>query len=282
MLKAISHSKAGRIQADSDSDTAISWRQLFRQREDLLTAAFFGRLRYLSKCMLPQVMTLLIGKPAAKELGALDEVDYWPRLRLPEPTGAQVEPDILLHFANALVVIEVKPPQGGQQTQEQWNRQLRGVNHAMELGQLETYDRLHFVALGRNKKSTTAAFEQQTPLPLQFSVQSHQREWQTLLTGLVQLQKIALGPDLAVLQDWQEALELYGLWHVAQPKFSELQSWIQAQQLLNHQRKALDKTSTTSVTDSAKPKPLTWSTLQQWAEAKNCLQLLSAQQNNKP
>ena len=47
MLNAIIHSKAGRIELDHD-EKSPSWRQLYKKREDLLTAAFFSRFTYLS------------------------------------------------------------------------------------------------------------------------------------------------------------------------------------------------------------------------------------------
>ena len=71
MLQAICHSKAGRVAtADTscpDAET-ISWRKLFRTREDLLTAMFFGRLAYLSDKTLSHVMALLLNAEAADEL----------------------------------------------------------------------------------------------------------------------------------------------------------------------------------------------------------------------
>ncbi|MDE0565576.1 MULTISPECIES: hypothetical protein [Shewanella] len=42
MLQAIIHGKAGRI--DGDKGQSISWREVFKGREDLMTAAVFGRV----------------------------------------------------------------------------------------------------------------------------------------------------------------------------------------------------------------------------------------------
>lgn len=40
MLNAIIHGKSGRVNLDGEA-TSISWKQLYKKREDLLTAAFF-------------------------------------------------------------------------------------------------------------------------------------------------------------------------------------------------------------------------------------------------
>lgn len=47
MLVTIARGKAGRIRLPG-SESNASWRDLFKQYEDLLTGAFFGRIRYLS------------------------------------------------------------------------------------------------------------------------------------------------------------------------------------------------------------------------------------------
>ncbi|MFN3735431.1 hypothetical protein [Comamonas testosteroni] len=76
MLKAILRSKAGRINLPGET-SLVSWREVFKYREDLLTAVFFGRLRYLSTTAANNVMALLVGDKAAAELGDLENLELW-------------------------------------------------------------------------------------------------------------------------------------------------------------------------------------------------------------
>ncbi|WP_152986159.1 hypothetical protein [Burkholderia sp. lig30] len=96
MLKAILHGKAGR--AVLAGGVEQSWREIFRQREDLLTAAFLGRLAYLSDVGKQRVLKLLT--PGFTEsLGPMKSISFWPRL-----TGhakrSFVEPDVLINYEN--------------------------------------------------------------------------------------------------------------------------------------------------------------------------------------
>ena len=96
MLNAILHGKAGR--AVLAGGVEQSWREIFRQREDLLAAAFLGRLAYLSDVGKQRVLKLLT--PGFTEsLGPMKSISFWPRL-----TGhakrSFVEPDVLINYEN--------------------------------------------------------------------------------------------------------------------------------------------------------------------------------------
>lgn len=73
MLHAVLHGKAGRVTADGEDQ---SWRELFRNREDLLTATFFGRLRYLSEEGEKKVLALLVGEKLADAFGPVREIIF--------------------------------------------------------------------------------------------------------------------------------------------------------------------------------------------------------------
>ena len=303
MLQAICHSKAGRVAtADTSCPDAesISWRKLFRTREDLLTAMFFGRLAYLSDKTLNHVMALLLNAEAADELGCWQGIDYWPSLR--RKSGQRVEPDVLMRFENALVLVEVKPPAGNDQSCAQWRRQLQALSWSLrpEAGRTEPQEaqdtrdsegagdcegaedseafdafddtdtvddadraddadmadepqnalpslrsatgqfraRVEFLALGRNGAITTGDVQRlrdELSPQLQFAWRLHQQEWRDLLEGLIRLQdQLKAQPgiprsDLAVLHDWQQGLQLYGLWPAPHLHFAQLQQWWQQQ-----------------------------------------------------
>ncbi|PWQ98199.1 hypothetical protein [Leucothrix pacifica] len=125
MLNAIIHSKAGRIEVDKDIDkTSLSWRQLYQQREDLLTSAFFSRFTYLSGLLQHRLLKKWLGGGDFTEFKG---IDYWPRYELPNHKSRNfVEPDLLLRFADCDLLVEVKPPEGGDQYHEQWRLEIEG------------------------------------------------------------------------------------------------------------------------------------------------------------
>ena len=92
MLQAILLGKAGRI--ETDNGDVQSWREVFKLREDLLTAVFFSRIRYLSEDGERKILSLLVGNNAASQLGAVNEYIFWPKLSGLEGRSF-VEPDIL-------------------------------------------------------------------------------------------------------------------------------------------------------------------------------------------
>ena len=223
MLTALLYAKDGRIQLPGE-DSSTTWREVFKRSEDLLSAVFFGRLRYLSPHSASSVMALLIGPEAATALGELQRIKFWPRF---DGTHGRswVEPDIEIHFANALVLVEVKPPLGGEQYLEQWRFQI----HALAKKLAEDSDRpaqVHFVGLGNNTldldEETLTRLEVPTTCPLTL----HQAEWTAITEALPTLHTGAIASDRAVFDDWSAAFALFGL---QPPRFQwpELLQWAQ-------------------------------------------------------
>jgi len=208
MLHAILHGKAAKV---SVQGVDTRWRDLFREREDLLTAAFFGRLAYLSSPVRRLVMGVLLDSELAEDIGDLESVEFWPRFDL-EDGGNFVEPDVLLQFSRLFVVVEVKPPKGGAQDVAQWRRELNAVR--VEYGSARRSSeapRLHLLALGNN-----APHWQQlaATLLLEFtgaSISISAQEWQPLARGLMHLLDECSGGDRAVVEDWLRALGLFNI-----------------------------------------------------------------------
>jgi len=214
MLTAIDSNKAGRLRFEG-TELSFSWREVFRRSEDLLTAVFFNRLRYLSDSSLNRVVGLLIGQEAADVLGDFDGIDFWPHLVGLEQR-AWVEPDVLLHFENATLIVEVKPPFGGEQSVAQWRAEIQAFV-AECLNGREAPDTVHFVALGRN---TRPEGEQRS---IDFDTQGcfelfvHTREWDRIAMALSNWMEDCPRTDTAVFSDWQTAFRLFDL-HVEEER----------------------------------------------------------------
>lgn len=225
MLTTIVHGKAGRVQVPG-SDSSLSWREVFRRNEDLLTGVLFGRLRFLSSASLCRVMTLLLGPIHAGALGELDEIEFWPKFDKLE-RRSWVEPDVLMRFTDAWVLMEVKPPFGGSQSVDQWRDEVEALIAEGEKGDLDIPGVLHFVALGNTHRR-----DGEVEIPLLDAVgdrviRVHCREWEGLFRETPILADESKGADLAVFLDWLDAFYLFGL--VEQPVggWFALHQWMQ-------------------------------------------------------
>ena len=144
MLTAILNNKAGRIEQGGES---LPWRDVFKTYEDLLTATVFERFNYLSQNTQNQFISFLLEGTLDKstlDLGRLINIEYWPRFSIENNNQSSVEPDLILCFENANVLIEVKPPSGGGQYYAQWEREVS----ALKNNPLYSNKKLYFVALG--------------------------------------------------------------------------------------------------------------------------------------
>lgn len=213
MLQAVLRGKAGRVVQDGE---ATSWKELFRQREDLLTAAFFGRLTYLSG----SCCRALVGSLFSMDVGEspLRAIDFWPRLDADTLGRSHVEPDVLIFFDKVAVMVEVKPPLGAMQSREQWAAEIAAFSQAKRAGEIpEGIESLHFVALGRNSAKwqtwCDSLVHASQDLPLRIAC----LEWQQVSDQVHSVLNDAQGTDASVLEDISQALSLFGI-HSRQPQ----------------------------------------------------------------
>jgi len=209
MLMTISYGKAGRLQLPG-TDLQLGWRDVFRRNEDLLTGVIFSRLRFLSQQGLITAMGLLLGEQNAATLGDLESIEFWPRL-----TGLSgrswVEPDVLLTFKKATVLVEVKPPFAGCQSHAQWKSEVRAFLAECANEQRNYPEFLHFVALGRNRNEKIESTEALLDASEDLELVVHKREWDALWRPIPDLMETCGGADRAVFEDWHEAFVLFEL-----------------------------------------------------------------------
>ncbi|MGF1690088.1 hypothetical protein [Photobacterium kagoshimensis] len=210
MLKAILHGKAGRI--DHDGQESVRWASLFKAREDLLTSTFFERFAYLSDDVQTQILAScfsLSPDDFQAKFGVFQSIDYWPRYELGEGgESRQVEPDLVIRFELCNLIVEVKPPAGGDQYYDQWQREVDSFLQSDEREALPLY----FLAIGRIDTRNALQWgkllkEQHLELELVGAT-----KWQAVTDVLVKLINEGVSrTDKRILSDMLEGLALYGL-----------------------------------------------------------------------
>lgn len=215
MLHAIVHSKAGRIEIEGAS---IPVREIYKGREDMLTAAVFARLSYLNPEVRNQCFTACL--PNSRHLfDSLVKVEYWPSLSSKIQT--RVEPDVVLHFDWGIMVVEVKRPQDGWHTAEQWSTELDAVK--------ETHHgkTLMLLALGGNEYANQIELKRLKAMMASDNKPDHEYHaltWPELATELGQLQSSVSTSDQRIIADIFAALKLYGVDPAARPPLDTLSS----------------------------------------------------------
>lgn len=226
MLQAILHGKAGRI--DVDKGPSISWHEVFKGREDLMTAAVFGRFAYLSSPMQATLMQRWLGVTESA-FDDFEQIDFWPSFSLGNNDERnRVEPDAVLNFSNATVILEIKPPEGGDQYIDQWQREIASYLQAEERSQLPLY----FLAIGRIP-SRAVVNDWIKKLNTEFESQLagiNALAWQPVINDILALDKGALAcepnqQDKRIIADILHVARLYQL-------KTQVYSW---KTLLDHQ-----------------------------------------------
>lgn len=205
MLNAIIHGKAGRM-SWSEQNESYSWRQVFQTREDLLTATFFERFTYLSELLQHKLLKHWLG---VGDFTEFEGIDYWPKYDLPEQeTREFVEPDVLLQYASANVLVEVKPPEGGDQYLDQWLLELEGY-----FAQNSSSTPLYFLAIGRVGNVLTQFISQAESHQMTLLKGINTLEWQPIASDLER--RLDSGKldaqDQRIVLDMLNTLELYGV-----------------------------------------------------------------------
>ena len=139
MLHAIISNKSGRIKI---GDESISIREIYKEREDMITAAIISRIGYLSDSVL-QRMLKSIFPLSDKDFTELKQIEFWPNFKSSYQT--RVEPDVILHFSWGIILIEAKRPHDGFQYAEQWRNELEALPEGYKK------DQIYFLALGGRK-----------------------------------------------------------------------------------------------------------------------------------
>ena len=198
MLKALVYGKAGRL---SEADAGASWRQVFRKYEDPLTAAIFGRFRYLSSSVQAELLGQLLMEQWSH--GALLRAEFWPRL---EASTGSVEPDVLLEFEEVFLLVEAKQPGIRGQRIGQWRGQIQALTRDEDLPEKP----ILLLALGGNEIEEKIPMEDPRRLWETSKVDVFRRDWTTLRNALQEVRRATEG-EHAVLDDMLEALGLYGI-----------------------------------------------------------------------
>lgn len=215
MLKAVLHGKAGRI--EQEGSALVSWRQLFKSHEDLMTAAVFGRFSYLSTEVQNYLLQNWLG--CDEDFSTFEHIEFWPTYQLNDGKQERnVEPDLVLNFAHCNLIIEVKPPAGGDQYLGQWRREIKSFLQS-EQG---TDKPLYFLAIGRVSEKDAngwanalmAEFNDNSNEPLSGTLKKVSAlKWQPVADSVIALEKLDITSkqDARIIKDIIDAFELYNL-----------------------------------------------------------------------
>lgn len=209
MIHALSSGKAGRVLT---SETSERWRDVFKKSEDLLTSMFWSRISYLPTEQLNLFMSQLLSTDF--DCGPLLDVNFWERLSyVTNQIDRVVEPDVILEFRHHDIIVEVKPPFGKGQYQEQWRLQVESYL------QSQTNKKIFFIALGNcpgNVSSWVATFKQRYP-----DIEFYAVSWERVSDALFN----TLGKNNRIAADCIKLLNLYGI-------RSPCQSWASLSEII--------------------------------------------------
>ncbi|MGO7582399.1 hypothetical protein ACC689_09645 [Rhizobium ruizarguesonis] len=221
MLVALTNGKAGRI-AD-EVKAGSSWRDVFKNSEDLLTAAVFERLTYLRGPRLWAILREAFGTelPDYKVVDLVD-ASFWPTWPENEEGTKTVEPDVFLQFkvgdpeVRIDLIVEAKYRPGYDQYAHQWKRQWTAYHKFVADDEEATPYLLAIGGLGAHAASTTQRLKTEL-LADGLEVLAIAANWPKLLDAITaELEKVEDSEERRVIGDIIEALALAGFRHIKQ------------------------------------------------------------------
>ena len=216
MLHAIINGKAGAL--TSDVSEGQTWRHAYRASEDLLTAATFERLAYLSGARLWQILasTFHSGGLPQRKVAELLDIEFWPFWQdATEKLGQAVEPDVVLTFSIgdpaqiAVLIVECKAG-GGLQYPDQWAREWTAFD--ARCATTERPDEVWLLALGgvpEGPAQTTKSFTERIRKAWGLEIRAVAADWTDLARAVEEIGASSV-MEARVLRDIALALDLHG------------------------------------------------------------------------
>ena len=212
MLKAVIHGKAGRVIGDQEQ--SVSWSSLFKAREDLLTSTIFERFYYLSDDIQLKLLNYWFEGHygvVPTYFGELEGITYWPRYTHQHDLGSnQVEPDLIINFTECNIIIEVKPPAGGDQYLWQWRKEIESFIQSEDIQGKPLY----FLAIGRINQVNAANWGNKLLKEFDELKGLAALKWDVVTEHIVNTLKKYIHvskQDARILEDMLSGLSLYGL-----------------------------------------------------------------------
>ena len=206
MLRAILGNKAGRVTINGQS---VSVREIYKEREDMLTAAIISRVGYLSDAALNNLFNFIF-ESSRFDFHLLNEIEFWPSFS--SSIQHRVEPDVILHFEWGIIVIEAKRPHNSFQDAKQWIKELESLPTSYREKEI------YFLSLGGssiNNINELKRFERliktNANISLPESIIMTYQTWEGLINHLQAIKDSGElnRSDGNIIADMIEALELY-------------------------------------------------------------------------
>lgn len=222
MLNAILNSKSGRLHADSGEK--ISWRKLFRENEDLVTATVIERFSYMNPAEVWRILSSAAkGQLPRYRVAEITKIEFWP-LWPHEERQKGVEPDVFIEFSLGdparLVHVIVEAKHGAHQLHNQLMVEIESWYQSLAEADSHLPEQIYILALGGSSGHIDPAkFHRsvRTKMPLVPFSGLVSIGWDELAKAVSEARATAL-QEGRILADIEESLALFGYRHRTVPR----------------------------------------------------------------